>query len=233
MQQRQGGCFSVKLFRRVFARVAVAAVDLQGAIGHPAGGLTSSDFGHGGGAAGWFGAVMQPRCPLQQHASGIDVVTRRSGGGLMLLIPGEHLWLDVVIGSDDPLWTNDVQTSMNWLGSIWQRALAECGVTETHVAQGVLVADDLGQLVCFAGRGPGEVMGSNATTKYVGVSQRRTRDQARFQCTAYTAWDPKVLAALLAEPIEDATRLRDMVGIVPVAPKVLAARVFELISELD
>ena len=166
-------------------------------------------------------------------ASGIDVVTRRSGGGLMLLVPGEHLWLDVVIGSDDPLWTNDVQTSMNWLGSIWQRALAECGVTETHVAQGGLVADDLGQLVCFAGRGPGEVMGSNAITKYVGVSQRRTRDQARFQCTAYTAWDPYVLAALLAEPIEDATRLRDMVGIVPVAPKVLAARVFELISELD
>ena len=151
----------------------------------------------------------------------------------MLLVPGEHLWLDVVIGSDDPLWTNDVQASMDWLGLIWQRALAEYGLTDTHLSTGGLVADELGQLICFAGRGPGEVMGSNNTTKYVGVSQRRTRDQARFQCTAYTAWDSNLLAALLAEPIDDAPRLRDMVGIVPVAPKVLAARVFELISELD
>lgn len=92
------------------------------------------------------------------EARGIDVVTRRSGGGLMLLVPGEHLWLDVVIGSDDPLWSNDVQTSMAWLGEIWQRALAEVGVTDTQVASGGLVADELGQLVCFAGRGPGEVM---------------------------------------------------------------------------
>ncbi|MEY3073780.1 MAG: hypothetical protein RLZZ554_454 [Actinomycetota bacterium] len=167
------------------------------------------------------------------EARGIDVVTRRSGGGLMLLVPGEHLWLDVVIGSDDPLWSNDVQTSMAWLGEIWQRALAEVGVTDTQVASGGLVADELGQLVCFAGRGPGEVMGPTGMTKFVGISQRRTRDQARFQCTSYMTWDARVLAELLAEPITDVERLTRMVGLVPVSPRVLAARVFELISELD
>jgi lipoate-protein ligase A len=164
---------------------------------------------------------------------GIDVVTRRSGGGLMLLIPGEHLWLDVVICPGDPLWSDDVQTSMNWLGAIWQRALADSGITNSTVATGGLVADELGQLVCFAGRGPGEVMGSDGRMKYVGISQRRNREQARFQCTAYTKWDADLLLALLSEPVADPERLRTMVGVVPVAPLVLAARVFELISELD
>ncbi|MGA1389228.1 MAG: hypothetical protein ACO321_03900, partial [Ilumatobacteraceae bacterium] len=153
--------------------------------------------------------------------------------GLMLLIPGEHLWLDVVICPGDPLWSDDVQTSMNWLGAIWQRALADSGITNSTVATGGLVADELGQLVCFAGRGPGEVMGSDGRMKYVGISQRRNREQARFQCTAYTKWDADLLLALLSEPVADPERLRTMVGVVPVAPLVLAARVFELISELD
>lgn len=164
---------------------------------------------------------------------GIDIVTRRSGGGLMLLIPGEHLWLDVIICPGDPLWSDDVQASMNWLGAVWQRALADCGVIDTEVATGGLVADEIGQLVCFAGRGPGEVMGPDGRMKYVGISQRRTREQARFQCTAYTKWDAELLLSLLADPVTDPERLRTMVGIVPVAPHVLAARVFELISELD
>ena len=173
---------------------------------------------------------------INHHACderGIDVVTRRSGGGLMLLVPGEHLWLDVVIGADDPLWSNDVQTSMTWLGEIWQKAIAEVGVTDTQVASGGLVADELGQLVCFAGRGPGEVMDRTGSTKYVGISQRRTRDQARFQCTAYMRWSARALEELLSEPVTDVTRLESMVGLVPVSPRVLAARVFELISELD
>ena len=151
----------------------------------------------------------------------------------MLLVPGEHLWLDVVIGADDPLWSNDVQTSMDWLGDLWQRALAECGVKDTTLVRGGLVADELGQLVCFAGRGPGEVTGRTGSTKFVGISQRRTRDQARFQCTAYMAWNAAALVELLSEPIADVARLEEMVGVVPVGPRVLAARMFELISELD
>lgn len=166
-------------------------------------------------------------------ARGIDVVVRRSGGGVMLLVPGEHLWVDVVIGAHDPLWTSDVQRSMDWLGDVWGRTLADFVTTETIVASGGLVADDLGQLVCFAGRGPGEVTAPDGVTKYVGISQRRTRDHARFQCTVYTQWTASALLDVLAEPITDVARVSSMVGVVPVAPQVLAARFFELISELD
>ncbi len=48
---------------------------------------------------------------------------------------------------------------------------------------------------CFAGLGPGEV--TIGGRKAVGISQRRTRAGARFQCVAYERWDPGPLAALL------------------------------------
>lgn len=166
---------------------------------------------------------------------GIEVCTRRSGGGLMLLVPGEHVWVDVVIPAGDPLWSNDVQTSMSWLGELWQRVLAGVGIVDTTVATGSLVADDLGELVCFAGQGPGEVISPSSggqVTKYVGISQRRTKHLARFQCTAYVAWDASVLAELVRGDV-DVSRLEKMVGTVPVAPRILASHLFELISELD
>lgn len=166
---------------------------------------------------------------------GIEVCTRRSGGGLMLLVPGEHVWVDVVIPTGDPLWTNDVQTSMGWLGELWQRVLAEFGIVDTAVATGSLVADDLGELVCFAGQGPGEVVARSTdgqVAKYVGISQRRTKHLARFQCTAYCTWDAGLLAAVLRDDV-DVSRLEHMVGVVPVAPRILASRLFELISDLD
>lgn len=166
---------------------------------------------------------------------GIEVCTRRSGGGLMLLVPGEHVWVDVVIPTGDPLWTNDVQTSMRWLGELWQRVLAEFGIVDTAVATGSLVADDLGELVCFAGQGPGEVVARSIDgqiAKYVGISQRRTKHLARFQCTAYCTWDAGLLAAVLRDEL-DVSRLERMVGVVPVAPRILASRLFELISDLD
>ena len=38
------------------------------------------------------------------NALGVDVVRRRSGGGAVLLIPDEYVWLDLVIPVGDPLW---------------------------------------------------------------------------------------------------------------------------------
>ena len=54
------------------------------------------------------------------------------------------------------------------------------------------------RLVCFAGLGPGEVHVGGR--KVVGISQRRTRGWARFQCAAYRRWDPEALVPLLADP---------------------------------
>jgi hypothetical protein len=39
-----------------------------------------------------------------------------------------------------------------------------------------------------------------ADRKVVGISQRRTRWWARFQCASYLRWDPAGLVRLLASP---------------------------------
>ena len=42
----------------------------------------------------------------------VDVVHRRSGGGIVFLAPGEHVWLDVVVPRGDVLWSDDVARSL-------------------------------------------------------------------------------------------------------------------------
>ncbi|MEC8814989.1 MAG: hypothetical protein VYA92_04220, partial [Actinomycetota bacterium] len=64
-----------------------------------------------------------------------------------------------------------------------------------------------GGLVCFAGRGPGEILVDGR--KVVGISQRRDRSGARFQCTALLAWPTDVLVDLLGLTPTDET-LRDL-----------------------
>ena len=54
-------------------------------------------------------------------------------------------------------------------------------------------------LICFAGKGPGEVFAADGS-KIVGISQRRTRDWARFQCVVSLKWRPELLRELLHEP---------------------------------
>ena len=48
---------------------------------------------------------------------GVDVVRRRSGGGAVLLMPGEFAWIDLVVPAGDPLWSDDVGEAMGWVGS--------------------------------------------------------------------------------------------------------------------
>ena len=38
----------------------------------------------------------------------IEIVRRRSGGGVVFLVTGEHIWLDIVIPRTDELWVDDV-----------------------------------------------------------------------------------------------------------------------------
>jgi hypothetical protein len=83
-----------------------------------------------------------------------------------------------------------------WLGRAWAAALADVGVA-AQVHEGGLCTTPWSRLVCFGGLGTGEVVdGSGA--KLVGLSQRRTREGARFQCAALGRWDPERLVALLA-----------------------------------
>lgn len=130
---------------------------------------------------------------------GVDVVRRRSGGGAVLLEPGDVAWIDVVVPRGDPLWHDDVAVAAEWLGEAWAAALADLGVSGGEVHRGGLVCGRLGSVVCFDGTGPGEVTVEGE--KVVGISQRRTRAGARFQCSVPLAWRPERHAALLAPGI--------------------------------
>jgi lipoate---protein ligase len=153
--------------------------------------------------------------------AGVEVVRRRSGGGAVLLVPGDVLWVDVVVPAGDPLWSDDIGMAAQWLGDAWAAALAATGVDGATVHRGPLVPAPWSDVVCFAGLGPGEV--TVAGRKVVGISQRRTRRAARFQCAAALAWDPAALVALLSPPRPTAADLADVAAGVPVAADVLAS----------
>ncbi len=137
--------------------------------------------------------VDEQRCA----AAGVSVARRRSGGGAVLVGPGECLWIDVLVPRGDPLWHDDVGRASWWLGEAWRDALAACGVAVLDVHRGALVRTRWSSVVCFAGIGPGEVV-DRAGAKIVGISQRRTREMARFQCAVPMRWQPTRLSGLLS-----------------------------------
>jgi lipoate-protein ligase A len=158
----------------------------------------------------WFGEVDRPTLVLgstqseaafdrkRAEAAGVDVVRRRSGGGAVLLRPGEIVWADVFLPARDPLAEVDVGRAFGWVGRAWARALARLGVDSPAVHEGRPRESTWSATVCFAGLGPGEVTMGGA--KVVGISQRRTRVGALFQCGALVSWDPRPLVDLLALP---------------------------------
>ena len=126
---------------------------------------------------------------------GIDIVRRRSGGGGVLLWPGEFVWLDLEIPATDELWSDDVGRAMWWVGELWAAALADVEPL-ARVHEGHLIRTRWSSDICFAGTGPGEVLVGSA--KLVGVSQRRTRLAARFQTMVHLRWRAEIVASLVA-----------------------------------
>lgn len=151
--------------------------------------------------------------------SGLDLVRRRSGGGAVLVTPDDPLWVDVDLARADPRWDDDVTASFAWLGAAWAGALGELGLDVT-VHAGPYEPGRWGGLVCFAGRGPGEVFLGGR--KVVGIAQRRTRAGARFQSALARRWDPGPLVELLVAPdrrAEARSALADVAGGVDVEPE--------------
>jgi lipoate---protein ligase len=128
---------------------------------------------------------------------GLGLAGRRSGGGAVLVEPGNGVWLDVLIPRRDPAWVDDIGRAFTWLGQVWVSALASLGL-DAHLYEGPPERGALARAVCFAGLGSGEVTLGGA--KAVGLSQRRTRSGARFQCTCYRRWRPEPLRALGIDP---------------------------------
>jgi lipoate-protein ligase A len=143
----------------------------------------------------------------------VELARRRGGGGAVYLAPGEQLWLDAWVPRDDPLWVADVSVAAEWVGEWWTEALAGIGQRGVGVHRGRSVAGALGDLVCFAGRGPGEVFLGGA--KVVGLSQWRAREGALFSSCAYLRWDPAPLLALM--DVEQDARVRLARELAPMA----------------
>lgn len=131
-------------------------------------------------------------------ADGIEVCRRRSGGGLVGLEPDQQCWIDVIVPSWSPLWDPDIGRATHFLGATWTAAVADLlgsppggGEPEVAFHRGPVIGREAGRIVCFAGIGPGEV--TVGGRKVVGLSQRRTREAARFQCALTWRWNPVLL----------------------------------------
>ncbi len=140
-------------------------------------------------------------------AASIEVVRRRSGGGAVLVVPGDVFWVDLFIPRHDPLWDDDVVRSSHWVGEVWRHALERAGVPASMVPVAAPACSGWSRLACFAGTAAGEVEVRGC--KVVGVCQRRSRDGAIFHCAALIAWRPEDLVRLLAL---DAPEGRDLVA---------------------
>ena len=132
---------------------------------------------------------------------GVDVVRRRSGGGAVLLVPGQVTWVDIVLPAGAPGWATDVHGPMVWLGRILRDVLKDQLLNDHLPAQhlsvheGKMIVTPWSSLVCFDGIGAGEVLIDGE--KLIGLSQRRTRSAARLQCCWYSSYDPGELASML------------------------------------
>lgn len=157
----------------------------------------------------WLHQLVRPAAVLgssQRHeiideafarSSDIEICGRRSGGGLVVVEPERSLWVDVIVPPTSGLWLADVNRSFHWLGDVWAETLRQQGVADVVVHTGALLHRTNGRVVCFAGLGPGEV--SAGGRKVVGLSQRRTREGARFQCLVLEGW-PGLLTKSLIRP---------------------------------
>ena len=129
--------------------------------------------------------------PEGVEAAGLHLARRRSGGGAVLLIPGAQVWVDVFLPVGDEWWCDDVDRSAWWLGDVWVAAIESLRPELTGrltVHRSPSSDPSSGRVACFASVGPGEVLLDGR--KLVGVSQRRTRHWARFQCVVHLRWDP-------------------------------------------
>ncbi len=162
------------------------------------------------------------------HRRNLTVLRRRSGGGIVLVSLTDLLWVDVLVPRDDSLWEPDVGRAFAWLGHAWRRALDNCGVA-AEVYDGGYQAGSWGSLVCFAGRGPGEVFWEGR--KVVGLSQKRSRDGARFQCGVPLRWEPSELVELLEVPAGDRAPLERHLAVCAGSLGIPADRLLEAFVE--
>ncbi len=161
------------------------------ALAHP----TVEEPTRSGGAELW---IMRPSAPAlvmgssqkpeqfdQQRlaADGVQLASRRSGGGAVFIEPSATVWIDLVAPRSSNLWSNELTENFLIVGQAWQRALSSLGI-ETDLCTESPKRTAASTLACWAGVGWGELTLPPTTAKLVGLSQRRTRWGARVQAMA-------------------------------------------------
>ena len=125
--------------------------------------------------------------------AGLSIVRRASGGGAVVVSAADVTWFDVVLPVGDPLWSDDVVRASAWLGELCATVLGELGC-KVGEPERQTVRSAWSSVVCFAGLGPGELAIDGR--KVLGISQRRTREAARFQVSVLQRLDPAGTAGL-------------------------------------
>jgi lipoate-protein ligase A len=161
--------------------------------------------------------------------TGLPWVRRMSGGGAVLLTPGDVVWVDVELPRGHALWDDDVGRASWWLGEAWRAALGLDGAV-VHRG-GVVRCTPWCKAVCFGGLGPGEVHIDQR--KIVGIAQRRTRAGALFQCAVNLRWDPAPLVEALGLPAVAVGELAEAVIAVDRPADDLSGALVRVLEQLD
>ena len=130
---------------------------------------------------------------LQPDREDVVVRRRRGGGGCVYLQP-DDLWIDWWIPREDECWRLDVHEASYVVGEWWSAALRDQGLAPV-MHQGRVIDQPDYRVVCFSGRGPGEVF--LGERKAVGVTQWRVRE-GLFLSTVMHAHSSEPLLDFLA-----------------------------------
>ncbi len=140
----------------------------------------------------------QARGVINDAAVGVTTVRRRRGGGGVVLLQPRDLWVDWWIPHGDERWDADVHGSSLRAGGWWIEALTPFVDAPLVVHEGALEGPMAFRVVCFAGRGPGEVFLDGR--KIVGVTQWRVREGVFLSSVLRAGATTDVLAYLVHVP---------------------------------
>jgi lipoate-protein ligase A len=134
---------------------------------------------------------------LASDLRSVDLVRRRGGGGAVMLIPSDVIWIDLWLPAASQR-SDDVRALLGDAGAHFESALAALGVEglepwhQEHASERAVA--------CFAGLGHGELVDSSSR-KFLGLTAWRCRDGALVQAALYRRRDTSLLTLLELDEI--------------------------------